>query len=92
MDDTKSKVLESTQGFSFLGYQIINIFKNSSNRVKIYPSRISQKELITTVGGICKKFRSISTFSLIELLRPKILKWANYFKYVECKKVFKKLD
>ena len=40
------KVSESKQGFDFLGYHFIKIFKNGIIRIHIYPTKKSQKHLI----------------------------------------------
>ena len=92
LNEEKTKIVKSTHGFNFLGFRCINIYKNGNMKVKIYPSKKNQKNIIASISEICKKFRTIHTFKLIELLKPKILSWINYFKYIECKKVFNKLD
>jgi RNA-directed DNA polymerase len=77
---------------TFLGQRFVNIYRNDNIRVKIYPSKKNQKEIIASIGNKCRKLRSISTFKLIELIKPMILGWAHYFKYTECKEVFNKID
>jgi RNA-directed DNA polymerase len=88
----KTRVVDSFQGFRFLGFSIINICRNNVGRVKIYPSRKNQASLVNRVGDRCRKFRSISAFDLIKSLRPMILGWANYFRFCECKEVFSNMD
>lgn len=92
LNEDKMQIKQTYTGFDFLGHSIINIRHNNKCRIKIYPSRKNQKELIDVIGDRCRKFRSISSYSLIESLRPKILAWANFFRYSECKNVFSKLD
>ena len=86
------KVSESKQGFDFLGYHFIKIFKNGIIRIHIYPTKKSQKHLIWLIGEKCRTFRGISLFNIIEFLKPKMLSWAFYFRYVECSRYFKKMD
>lgn len=92
LNETKTKIVDSRNGFNFLGFSIINIVRNGVTRVKIYPSKKNQKLLIQIVGDRCRKFRSISTYSLIESLKPIIVGWGYYFRYSKCKEVFKKMD
>jgi hypothetical protein len=92
LSDEQTKFVQSTNGFQYLGYSFMHVLQHGTTKIKIYPSKQSQKELISVVGDICRKFRSISTFNLIGLIKPKILIWANYFKCVGCKKLFHKID
>ena len=83
----------SREGFVFLGFRLIHIKSSAkSYRTKIYPSKNSQKEVIKKIGDFCRKNRSISTYDLISILSPIILNWANYFRFSECKAIFKKMD
>nr|YP_009184903.1 putative reverse transcriptase, intron maturase and HNH endonuclease [Jenufa minuta]ALO63006.1 putative reverse transcriptase, intron maturase and HNH endonuclease [Jenufa minuta] len=90
----EKSVLRSGQGsFTFLGFQIIQVKKNTLNRykVKIYPSKTSQQRLLLKIQDIIQGHKSVSSYHLILMLRPIILGWANYFKYCECKAIFAKL-
>lgn len=88
----KTNIRESTQGFNFLGFSIINVVRNNVGRIKIYPSKKNQASLIKKVGDFCRTHRSLSSYQLVKALRPRIIGWANYFRYSECKQVFSNLD
>ena len=86
-------IQSSRQGFVFLGFRLIHIKgPGKTYRTKIYPSKKNQKEVIKKIGDFCRKNRSISTYDLIAILSPIILNWANYFRFSECKAVFRKMD
>ena len=86
-------IQSSRAGFVFLGFRFIHIKGPAKTyRTKIYPSKESQKEVIKQIGDFCRKNRSISTYDLISILSPIILNWANYFRFSECKAIFKKMD
>ena len=86
-------IQSSREGFGFLGFRLIHIKSPAKTyRIKIYPSKKSQKEIIKKIGDFCRKNRSISTYHLISILSPIILNWANYFRFSECKTIFKKMD
>jgi RNA-directed DNA polymerase len=91
-NDGKTRVVSSSEGFNFLGFSFINIIRNNVGRIKVYPSVEKQQSIIKSIGDLCRKYRAISAYDLIKALRPKILGWANYFRYSECKAVFGKLD
>ena len=89
----KKMIVNSTEGFEFLGFQIISIkISNRVYKVKIHPSKKSKDILIQRTGDIIKRNRSISSFYLINLLKKRIIGWADYFKYFECSEDFSKLD
>ena len=93
ISEEKSRLCDCREGFQFLGFQIIQVRKKTVGKykVKIHPSRKSQKKLLEKVRNIITKGRSVSSYNLIMSLRPVIIGWANYFKYSECKSDFQKL-
>nr|YP_010500111.1 hypothetical protein [Gormaniella terricola]UWV18288.1 hypothetical protein [Gormaniella terricola] len=93
ISEEKSAMRDGRNGFNFLGFQFIQVrkLKLGTYKVKIQPSRKSQAKLLSKVRHILRNNRSVSSYSLIAMLRPVILGWSNYFKYCECKAVFHKL-
>lgn len=91
LNQKKTFIRDSNQGFNFLGFTFITIRKGKKVRAKIYPSRKSQAFLLQKIRDILKKNLSVSAYKLITILRPIILGWANYFRYSESTKVFHKL-
>lgn len=94
----------ASQSFEFLGFQInsypdiknSNRTKNNNNtkrfRVKVIPSKRKVLELISETRKIIQKNKAVSAYKLIELLKPIILNWGNYFKFCDCKDTFLKVD
>lgn len=92
LNTAKIKIICSSEGFNFLGFQFISIQRNNQTKIKIYPAKTSVKSITTKIGNIVRKNRSLSSYDLIEILRPIILGWANYYKFCECKETFHKVD
>lgn len=92
LNEEKTSIRNTSNGFNFLGFSIITIRKGNKPRIKIYPSRKSQAQLLLKVRQIIQKNRSASSYNLINLLRPIIIGWANYFKFSECGKTFNRLS
>jgi len=92
----KTKLIDARQGFKFLGFQIILVKRgtqvNQPYKVKIIPSKLNCLSFLNKVRIIIRKAKAMSSYNLIELLRPVYIGWANYFRTSECKKVFQKLD
>jgi RNA-directed DNA polymerase len=91
INEEKTSICNTNNGFDFLGFSCITLTRGSIPRAKIYPSRKSQERLLLKVRSIIQNNRSASAYNLINILRPVIIGWANYFKYSECSQVFHKL-
>jgi RNA-directed DNA polymerase len=92
LSKAKTRIINSTEGFEFLGFQLISVNKSGNYRLKIHPSKDSKKRLISKVRDIVSKNRSASSYRLINLLAPKIIGWGNYFRFSECQTDFSKMD
>lgn len=92
LKDEKTKSIESTKGFEFLGFMIITINRNGVDRVKILPSRTSQALFLLNIRDTIQRNKAASAYQLITLLRPKIIGWGNYYRYCECKQVFTRIS
>lgn len=94
LSKAKIRIVHSTKGFEFLGFQIISI-KNKNqgvNKIKIHPSKSSKAKIILCIHKLIQENRSISSYSLINLLSSRIIGWAEYFQYSECTQAFSKID
>jgi RNA-directed DNA polymerase len=94
LSKAKTKKVNSTEGFEFLGFQVISIASDLKDqyKVKIHPSESSKKRLLDCTRKIIQQNRSASSFNLIMLLTPKIIGWTNYFRFSECHQDFAKMD
>jgi len=94
LSSAKINVVNSTEGFEFLGFQVVSI-KTQDNRmfeVKIHPSKTSKAKIVLRIRKLIQKNKSASSYSLIKRLSGQIIKWANYFCYSECRQDFSKID
>lgn len=92
LNEEKTSLIESTKGFSFLGYRFMNIIRYNRTRIKIYPKKASVKRIIKKIGDITRSNRSASSYDLIVKLKPIITGWYNYYSICECSNTYKKLD
>ena len=88
----KPVLKDGREGFQFLGFQIIQLFRKGNYSCKIYPSRESQGRLLLKVRGIIQSSKAVSSYELIERLKPVIIGWAQYFQYCECSTTFTRLN
>lgn len=94
LSKAKTRIVNSTEGFEFLGFQLISIKSKDSAqyKIKIHPSKASKQRLLDKTRSIIQNNRSASSYNLINLLSPRIIGWANYFKFSECHQDFAKMD
>jgi len=92
LNKTKTCILDSNQGFDFLGFSCITIIRNGISRLKIYPSRAGQAKILTNLRQVVQRNKAVSSYHLISLLKPKIIGWGNYYRYCECKVVFNRIS
>ena len=92
LNQSKTCILDSTQGFDFLGFSCISIRKNGLYRLKIYPSRAGQARILLNLRKVIQRNKTASSYQLISLLKPKIIGWGNYYKYCECKNTFNRIS
>nr|AYC64189.1 hypothetical protein [Pseudobryopsis hainanensis] len=91
LNTEKSTLRTGEQGFTFLGFQILQVYKNGKIKTKIIPSKENQRRLLESIRTILQNNRSTSSYELIRKLRPIIIGWGNYFKYCECGLIYKQL-
>jgi RNA-directed DNA polymerase len=92
LNQTKTHIYDSTQGFDFLGFTCINVKRNGMSRIKIYPSRTAQARILRNLREVIQRNKAASSYRLISLLKPKIIGWGNYYRYCECVKTFRRIS
>ena len=92
LSKAKIRIMNSTEGFEFLGFHLILRKILGQYKLKIHPSKSSKQRLISKTRDIIQKNRSASSYNLINLLTPRIIGWSNYFKFVECQIDLSKMD
>ena len=92
LNQDKTKIYNSSQGFDFLGFTLIAIKRNGVDRIKVYPSRAGRTQILLNLREVIQKNKAASSYRLITLLKPKIIEWGNYYRYCECKQVFSRIS
>lgn len=92
LNQTKTRIHSSTQGFDFLGFTCINVKRKGMSRIKIYPSRSSQARFLLNIRETIQRNKASSSYRLISLLKPKIIGWGNYYRYCECVGTFRRMS
>lgn len=93
INQEKSVLRDGKQGFSFLGFRFVQTkCVNGLYKIKIYPSKENQVSIMKKVRQVIQTGKALSSYRLIQKLRPIIIGWGNYFCISECQTVFRKLS
>lgn len=92
ISEEKSALKLASQTFQFLGFQIAYVKVQDKFRVRITPSKENVMRITSKTRNVIQNNKAVSAYQLIGKLRPVLLGWANYYKFVECKETFSKVD
>lgn len=92
LSETKTRIVDSRQGFEFLGFRMISINVGDRYKFQTLISRKSKDKFLEKTKAIITSYRACSTSDLIKKLNPIIIGWCNYFRYCQCTKDFKQVE
>jgi RNA-directed DNA polymerase len=85
----KTHITNINDGFDFLGF---NFRKYSNKKIIVKPTKSGIQSFKDKIKEIFKKYNSSSLTMLISKLNPLLRGWANYYRFVNSKVIFSKLD
>jgi RNA-directed DNA polymerase len=91
----KTVITHLDQGFDFLGFnfKLRPSTKNVTGKgLWVTPTKKGKQRLKDKVKAICKLGRHWTSYRLIQKLSPIIRGWRNYYKHVNSKRIFTKID
>lgn len=90
----KTRIVNASDGFNFLGYSFIRNKSVVSGKYKTfyYPSDKAMKSIKGKVKEIIKYSQSLQMTEVAERLNPVLRGWGNYFKTGNSKERFKEID
>ena len=87
-----SRVQDCRQGFTFLGFQIIQVKQRGLYVCTVTPSRESVRDLLLLITNKIKQSRSVSIDVWINRLNPLLLRWVEYYKHCEYKRSYNQIS
>lgn len=91
-NDIIGPVTNLNQSIEFMGFQIIKAYKDSTYKIKIFPSLKEQKQFLQHVKVVVKSHQASTSYKLILALKPIILRWGFYYNHCNYKFIYRKLD
>ena len=92
LNEEKTKIRYSPEGFNFLGFTIIHVTKNFKTKTRITASKESINNMTKKVKTIANEMKSAGAYEFIKRIRPITLGWANYFCVGEWKETASKVN
>ena len=100
LSEEKTRITHVYKGFNFLGFTLCKYKRYKNKPCKAPQDYVllikPQKEKAQNVLHECRKVisnnKTATQNALIQLLNPKIVGWANYYRYVVSSQIFGKID
>jgi group II intron reverse transcriptase/maturase len=90
----KTRITKLTDGFDFIGFNFVKRKSPNSGKNTIYvsPSKQAQQNIRNKLKYLTSKRAPIKPKEFIELVKPVILGWVNYFRHTNASDAFRKLQ
>ena len=88
LSEEKTLITHIDDGFDFLGFNV----RKYNNVLLIKPSKKCVKKFLDSIRYTIESNKSCTQETMIRLLNPKIMGWANYYKSGVSSEVFQRVD
>ena len=94
LNEDKTRVTKLTDGFDFIGYHFVKRKSPSSgkNTIYIFPAKSAQQKIHNRLKFLTSRRAPISPKEFVELVKPVILGWVNYFRHTNANEAFRRLQ
>lgn len=94
INEEKRRITKITDGFDFIGYNFVKRKspKSGRNSIYIFPSKRTQQAIRSRLKYLTSRRAPIKPKEYIELIRPVVMGWVNYFRHTNAWEAFRKLQ
>ena len=102
LSESKSKITHIKKGFNFLGFNIRKYLKHKNKHkpeksiddyvLLIKPQKVKIQGFLKEFSNVLTENKTATQSNLIHLLNPKVIGWANYYRYVVSSEIFSDID
>lgn len=86
-----SRIRDCREGFTWLGFQFIQVASQNLYVCKVTPSQGSIRDLLLVIKARIKQSQSASTINWVSRLNPVICRWVEYYRHCEYKRSYHKI-
>lgn len=90
----KTRITKLTDGFNFIGFNFVKRKSPNSgkNTIYIFPSKRAQRAIRDRLKYLTSRRAPIKPKEFIELVKPVVLGWTNYFRHTNASEAFRELQ
>lgn len=90
----KTRITKLTDGFNFIGFNFVKRKSPTSgkNTIYIFPSKRAQQAIRNKLKHVTSRRAPIKPVEFIELVKPVVLGWTNYFRHTNASEAFRGLQ
>lgn len=94
VNETKTKVTRLTNGFDFIGFNFVKRKSPTTgkNTIYIFPAKSAQQKIRNRLKYLTSRRAPIKPKEYIDLVKPVILGWVNYFRHTNANEAFRRLQ
>jgi len=94
INQEKTRITKLIDGFDFIGYNFVKRKSPKSGRMTIYifPSKRAQQNIRNRLKYLTNRRAPIKPKEFIELVKPVVMGWVNYFKHTNASDAFRRLQ
>lgn len=94
MNQEKTRITKLTEGFNFIGFHFVKRKspKSGKNHIYVFPTKRAQQNIRNRLKYLTSRKAPIQPKEFIELVKPIVLGWVNYFRHTNASEAFRRLQ
>ena len=90
VNQEKTHITKLTDGFNFIGFNFVKRKspKSGKNNIYIFPTKQAQQAIRNKLKYLTSRRAPIKPEEFIELIRPVVLGWVNYYRHTNASESF----
>ena len=94
LNEDKTHITNLTEGFDFIGFNFVKRKSPTTgkNTIYIFPAQSAQQKIRNRLKYLTSRRAPISPKEFVELVRPVVMGWVNYFRHTNASDAFRRLQ
>jgi group II intron reverse transcriptase/maturase len=94
LNEEKTRITKLTEGFDFIGFNFVKRKSPSTgkNFIYIFPTKRAEQRVRNSIKYITSRKAPIKPNEFIELVKPIVMGWANYYRHTNASERFRRLQ
>jgi RNA-directed DNA polymerase len=94
VNSDKTQITKIIDGFNFIGFNFVKRKSPTSgkNNIYIFPAKSAEQKIRNRIKFLTSRRAPIKPKEFIELVKPVVMGWVNYFRHTNANQAFRKLQ